>query len=69
MIKEKCPPTLKKAAELYRDKGVMAPSEMWLQARQELYDIMKRGDVEHYDLAIAEFHKICRGEKTKKRKK
>ena len=58
--KIQCPPSLKLAAEIYRDKGILASTDIWLEARKELHQIIEDGGEKHYDLAIAEFHKICR---------
>lgn len=68
VTKIKCPPKLKLAAEIYRDKGEVAPPDVWIEAQKEIHQIIETGGAHHYDLAIAEFHKICRG-KPKARKR
>lgn len=56
--RKKCPAGLRDIAEMWRDEKMMASSDQWEKAQQEIHSILERGDIAHYDIALREFNRI-----------
>ena len=61
-----CPKNLRGIAELWRDHKLMAAPDQWEMAQQEIHDILQKGDIVRYNIALREFNRIYSSKKPKR---